>query len=190
MLRLKEKYQKEVVLQMMENFGYKNKMAVPQIKKVVANTGFGRLIVGKTGEEQKKTYESILNDISLICGQKAVLTYAKKSISSFKIRKGMPVGAVVTMRGQKMHDFLERLIHIGLPRSRDFRGVDPKSVDKNGNLTIAIKEQIAFPEILPEKTKNIFGFEVTVATTAKTREEGLELLKLLGFPIKSVNSEQ
>jgi len=184
MLRLKDKYKKEVVPQMMGKFGYKNPMAVPKIKKVVVNTGFGRLISGKTPEEQKKITGPILEDLTLICGQRSILTKAKKSISGFKIRQGMPVGAQVSLRRKMMYDFLERLIHIALPRSRDFRGIDPKSVDKKGNLTVAIKEHIAFPEILPERAKTIFGLELTVVTTAKTREEGLELLKLLGFPIK------
>jgi len=184
MIRLKDKYQKEVMPAMMEKFGYKNAMAVPKIKKVVVNTGFGRLISGKTSDEQKKICESILNDISLICGQKTILTYAKKSISGFKIRKGMAVGARVTLRDQRMYDFLERLIHIGLPRSRDFRGIEQSSFDEKGNLTLAIKEQITFPEILPEKAKINFGFEITVVTNVKTREEGIELLRLLGFPIK------
>jgi large subunit ribosomal protein L5 len=185
MLRLQEKYKKEVVPQMQEKFGYKNVMAVPKIEKVVVNTGFGKLISGKTKEEQRKIEESILNDLSLICGQRAVLTRARKSISGFKIKKGMAIGAKVTLRKKRMNDFLERLIHIALPRSRDFRGIEKSSVDQKGNLTIAIKEQIAFPEILPEKAKFIFGFEITVVTTAKSKEEGLELLKLLGFPIKA-----
>jgi large subunit ribosomal protein L5 len=184
MLRLQDKYNKEVVPEMMKKFGYQNKMAVPRIEKVVINTGFGRLISGKTSEEQKKTYELILEDLALICGQRPILTKAKKSISGFKIREGMPIGAMTTLRRKMMYDFLERLIHIALPRSRDFRGIDPKSLDKKGNLTIAIKEHISFPEILPEKAKTIFGLELTVVTTAKNREEGLELLKLLGFPIK------
>jgi len=183
-IKLSEKYNTEVVPEMMKKFGYKNKMAVPKIVKIVVNTGFGREISGKTSEEQKKLTDYIIENLSLICGQKAILTQAKKSISSFKIRKGMSIGAKVTLRGKKMMDFLERLIHLALPRSRDFQGIDSKSVDKEGNLTIAIKEHIAFPEILPEKAKNIFGLEITVVTTAKTREEGIELLKLLGFPIK------
>jgi len=183
-IKLSEKYNTEVVPEMMKKFGYKNKMAVPKIVKIVVNTGFGREISGKTSEEQKKLTDYIIENLSLICGQKAILTQAKKSISSFKIRKGMSTGAKVTLRGKKMMDFLERLIHLALPRSRDFQGIDSKSVDKEGNLTIAIKEHIAFPEILPEKAKNIFGLEITVVTTAKTREEGIELLKLLGFPIK------
>jgi len=185
MLQLKDKFEKEVIPAMMDKFGYKNKMAVPKIEKVIINTGFGKEISGKTSDEQKKISESILNDLSLIAGQRPILTKAKKSISSFKIRKGLPIGAKVTLRGKKMDDFLMRLIHIALPRSRDFRGIGPKSLDKKGNLTMGIKEHICFPEILPEKIKNTFGLEVTVTTTAKTREEGLELLKLLGFPIKS-----
>jgi len=184
MTRLQEKYMKEVIPLMMGKFGYKNPMAVPRIEKVVVNTGFGRLVSGKTSEEQKKISESILADLSLICGQRPVLTFAKKSISGFKIRKGMPIGACVTLRGQRMYDFLERLIHIGLPRSRDFRGIEQGSFDKKGNLTSAVKEQITFPEILPEKTKINFGFEITMVTKAKKREEGIELFKLLGFPIK------
>lgn len=185
MLRLKEKYQKEVIPTMKEKFGYKGIMVVPKIEKVVVNTGFGRLISGKSSEEQKKIQDAILNNLILICGQRPILTKAKKSISGFKIRKGMPVGARVTLRKKRMDDFLERLIHITLPRSRDFRGIDRKSFDKKGNLTLAIKEHIAFPEILPEKAKFIFGLEITVVTTAKSREEGLELLKLMGFPIKT-----
>jgi large subunit ribosomal protein L5 len=187
MLRLKEKYQKEVVPKMMEIFGYKNKMAVPKIEKVVVNTGFGRLVSGKTSKEQEQIQEAILRDLSLICGQRPVLTRAKKSISGFKIRKGMPIGAKVTLRGQRMYDFLERVIHIALPRSRDFRGIDLKSFDKEGNLTIGIKEHIAFPEVSPEKVKNIFGFEITVVTSAKNKDEAVKLLKLLGFPIKSTD---
>jgi large subunit ribosomal protein L5 len=182
--RLKEKYEKEVVPKMMEIFGYKNKMAVPRIEKVVINTSFGKFVAGKTSEEQKKIQESVLNDLALISGQKPILTLAKKSISGFKVKKGMPLGAKVTLRKKRMYDFLERLINIALPRSRDFKGIDQKSFDKNGNLTIPFQEQIAFPEILPEQTKFIFGFEVTVVTTAKKREEGITLLKLLGFPIK------
>lgn len=185
MLRLKEKYQKEIIPEMMKKFGYKNTMAVPNIEKVVVNTGFGRLLSGKTSEEQKKIQDAILGDLSLIVGQRPILTRAKKSVSGFKIRKGMAVGVRVTLRGRKMYDFLERLINIGLPRSRDFRGIDQKSFDNKGNLTIGIKEHITFPEVSPEKVKNIFGFEVTTATTAKSKEEGLELLKLIGFPIKS-----
>jgi len=184
MLRLREKYIKEVVPAMIEEFGYKNKMAVPRIEKTVINTGFGREIASKTGDEQKKFREAVLEDLSLLSGQRAVLTRAKKAISAFKIREDMAIGAKVTLRGQKMNDFLEKIIHVVLPRSRDFRGIEPSSIDRSGNLTLAIKEHIAFPEILPEKAKRIFGLEITVATSARSKEEGLQLLKLLGFPIK------
>ncbi|MDP3991047.1 MAG: 50S ribosomal protein L5 [Candidatus Nealsonbacteria bacterium] len=184
MLNLKEKYIKEVIPAMQEKFGFKSVMAVPRLEKAVVNTGFGREIVGKTSDEQKKIIDSVIADLSLICGQKVVGTKAKKAIASFKTRKGMVIGARVTLRGQKMYDFLGRLINIALPRSRDFQGIEPKSVDNGGNLTIAVKEHISFPEVSPEKAKSIFGFEVTVATTVKNREFGLELFKLLGFPIK------
>jgi len=182
--KLKEKYTKEVIPAMMKKFGYKNVMAVPKVEKVVVNTGFGKMIVSKTSDEQKKTFKLIFDDLASICAQKPILTKAKKSISGFKIREGMSIGAKVTLRGRKMYDFLERVIHIALPRFRDFRGIDLKSLDKEGNLTIAIKEHIVFPEVSSEKAKNIFGFEITVVTTAKNREESIELLKLLGFPIK------
>jgi len=184
MLRLQDKYKKDVIPAMMEKFNYKSKMAVPKIEKVVINTSFARLVVGKTSDEQKKIQEAILNDLVLISGQKPILTRAKKSIAAFKVREGMPLGAKVTLREKRMFDFLERLIHIALPRSRDFRGIDQKSFDKKGNLTIGIKEHIVFSEISPEKVKNIIGLEVIVATTAKESEEGMELLKLMGFPIK------
>lgn len=183
-MKLLEKYKKEAIPAMMAKFGFKNAMAVPKIEKVIVNSGFGRMVAEKTSDEQKKICDAILNDLSLITGQKPNLTKAKKSISSFKIRQGLAVGARVTLRGKKMMDFLERLIHVGLPRSRDFRGIDQKSFDEKGNLSIGIREHICFPEISPEKVKTIFGFEVTVVTTAKKREEGIELLKLLGFPIK------
>jgi len=185
MLILKDKFEKEVVPEMMKKFGYKNPMAVPKIKKVVVNIGFGRLVSGKTSEEQKKIWTAILEDLALICGQRLILTKAKKSIAGFKTRKGMPIGAMITLRKKKMFDFLERMIHIALPRSRDFQGINIKSFDKKGNLTIPIKEQIVFPEVLAEKAKNIFSFEITVVTSAENRKEGIELLKLLGFPIKS-----
>jgi large subunit ribosomal protein L5 len=184
MAYLSEKYKKEVIPAMMKKFGYKSKMAVPKIKKVVVNTGFGRMIAGKTPDEQRKTHAFILEDLNLICGQKPILTVAKKSIASFKIREGQEVGAVVTLRKIKMYDFLERLIQITLPRSRDFQGLDKKCFDKAGNMAIGIKEHIIFPEVSPEKSKNIFGLQIIVATTANNKEEGAELLRLMGFPIK------
>jgi large subunit ribosomal protein L5 len=184
MSKFKDKFNKEIVPAMREKFGYKNVMAVPKIQKVTINTGFGRPMSGKSGKDQKKVYEGILADLALITGQKPVLAKAKKSIAAFKLRQGTPVGAAVVLRKEKMYDFLERLINITLPRSRDFRGISPKSIDKQGNLTIAIKEHLVCPEILSERAKDIFGFEVTMTTTAKTKEEGLELLKLFGFPMK------
>ncbi len=187
-IHLKEKYNKEAIPKMKEKFGYKNNLAVPSIKKVVVNVGFGKHITGKTGQERDKIIDSFIKDLALITGQKPVLRNARKSISSFKVRKGMPVGAVCTLRGQKMYDFLERLIHIALPRSRDFKGISQKSVDREGNLTVGIKEHIVFPEVSPERAKQIFGFEITIVTNAKTKEEGLELFKLLGFPIKKENA--
>lgn len=184
MLRLKEKYKKEVIPKMMEKFGYKSVMAVPKVKKVVINTGFGKVTSNKTSEEQKKVYKTVLDNLALICAQRPVLTKSKKAIAGFKIREGVSIGAMATLRKGKMYDFLDRVIHIALPRSRDFRGISTKSFDEKGNLTIAVKEHIIFPEVLAEKAKTIFGFEMTVVTTSKTREEGIELLKLMGFPIK------
>ncbi|MBI2450511.1 MAG: 50S ribosomal protein L5 [Candidatus Nealsonbacteria bacterium] len=184
MMKLSDKYIKEAVPEMMKKFGYKSIMAVPRIEKVSVNTGFGREIVAKTGDEQKKFQETILEQLSLICGQRAVLTQAKKSIASFKIRQGLPIGARVTLRSKRMYDFLERVINIVLPRSRDFQGINFKSLDKSGNLTFAIKEHIVFPEISQEKVRQIFGLEITVVINAGNREENLELLKLMGFPIK------
>lgn len=184
-MSLQQIYKKQVIPAMMQRFGYKSPMAVPRIGKVVVNTGFGRLVAGLSSEEQKKAREAIVQDLAFICGQKPVFRTAKKSISGFKLRKGQIIGAVVTLRRKRMYDFLERLIHIALPRSRDFRGIDPKSIDALGNLTIGIKEHIVFPEISPEKVRHIFGLEITVVTNAKTREEGIELLKLMGFPIKT-----
>lgn len=184
MSELTKKYKEKVIPAMMQRFGYKSSMAVPRIKKVSINTGFGRAIAGKTGDEQKKMQEAVLQDITLICGQKANLRSAKKSISSFKIREGQGIGVSCALRKGKMYDFLERFINIVLPRSRDFQGINPKSVDNKGNLTFGIKEHIAFPEISPERAKSIFGLEVTISTSARNREEGLELLKLMGIPIK------
>lgn len=184
MTPLKEKYRKEAVPAMQKLFHYKSPMAVPRVVKVTLNTGIGRIVAGKSPEEQKKIAQDIAQDLSLIAGQRAVATLAKRSIASFKSRKGMPIGVKVTLRGQRMYDFLDRLINIVLPRSRDFQGLDAKSLDKKGNMSIGIKEHIFFPEISPEKVKHMIGLEVTVTTSAKSREEGAALLRLLGFPIK------
>ncbi|MFH1181068.1 MAG: 50S ribosomal protein L5 [bacterium] len=184
MPRLKEKYKKEVIPAMREKFGYGNDMAVPKIEKVVVNTGFGRLVADKTKDEQAKIHDSILQDLAAICGQKPILRKSKKSIAAFKTREGMEIGASCTLRKKRMYDLLERLIDIALPRTRDFQGIDQKAVDRQGNLTVGIKEHSVFPEILPEKMKAVFGLEITAVTNAKNGEEGLELFKLMGFPIK------
>ncbi len=183
MKSLKEKYNKEVIPGMIKDLDYKSSMAVPKIEKTVINVGFGKDISAKGSAEQKKFIKDVTDDLSLICGQKPSLTKAKKSISGFKLREGMPIGLRLTLRKKRMYDFLERLIHIGLPLSRDFKGLNQKSFDKQGNLTIGIKEQLVFPEASAEKLKNIFGFEITVKTTARNKEEGVELLRRLGFPL-------
>ncbi len=184
MEKLQAKYKKEVIPQMMKEVGFPNPMAVPRIQKVVLNTSFGREVVGKTSGEREKLNNLVLQDLSLIAGQMPNLTKSKKSIAGFKLREGLEIGARVTLRKQKMWDFLERLIYLSLPRSRDFKGIDAKSIDKSGNLTIGFREHISFPEIFTEKEKTIFGLEITVATNAKNKEEGLKLYKLLGFPMK------
>ncbi len=184
MEKLQEKYKKEVIPAMMKKFGYKNPMAVPSIKKVVLNSSFGKAVVGKSAGEREKIQNLIMQDLSLIAGQKTNLVRAKKSIAGFKLREGLEIATVVTLRKKRMWDFLERLIYLSLPRSRDFKGLNPKSIDKNGNFSMGFKEHISFPEIFTEKEKTIFGLEITIATNAKSKEEGLELYKLLGFPMK------
>ncbi len=185
MLRLKEKYKKEVIPKLMEKFGYKNPFSCPKIDKVVINSGFGRMVTGKGSSEREKIQDFVLKSLSLITGQKPAPRKAKKSIAGFKLRRGMIVGAQVTLRGERMYDFIEKLIMLVLPRTRDFRGIPLKSVDKEGNLTLGFKEFTPFPEVVAEKEKGIFGLEVTIVTTAKSREEGIELLRLLGFPLKN-----
>jgi large subunit ribosomal protein L5 len=176
--RLQEKYRKTVSPAMQKDFGIENVMAVPKIEKVVINTGVGRIT------KEDKTIERIAKELAMITGQKPVLRKAKKSISGFKLRQGVTVGVSVTLRGKRMYDFLDRLISIALPRSKDFRGIDPNNFDKMGNLNFGIKESSIFPEINYENVKDIFGLEVTVVTTAKNREKGAALLKQIGFPIK------
>lgn len=173
-----EKYKNEAISVMKEKFGYKNDLAVPKITKVVVNTGTGKAL------KDEKMQETISKDLTTITGQKPAPTQAKGAISGFKIRKGMKIGLKVTLREKRMYDFLNRLVGTAIPRIRDFRGIPEKSIDKRGNLTIGIKEHIIFPEIAHEDVKLIFGLEVTVVTNSKTREEAVELFKLLGFPIK------
>jgi large subunit ribosomal protein L5 len=177
-MRLQELYKKKIMPKLLEEFGYKNNLAVPRLDKVVVNVGFGRYA------KEKSYLENIVKGLSRITGQKPILTKAKKSISAFKIREGMVVGACVTLRRQKMYDFVEKLIHITFPRVRDFRGISEKSVDKSGNLTVGFREHLAFPEIMADEVENIYGLEVSLTTTAKTRKEALALFKMLGFPFK------
>lgn len=181
-MNLRERYTTNVIPELKKQFGYKNTMAVPRIEKVVLNAGFGRLIANKTGDEARKILESISRDLGTIAGQRPVFAKARKSIAAFKLREGSSIGAKVTLRGKKMEDFLERLIHVMLPRSRDFRGISLNSVDGSGNLTIGIKEHISFPEIAPEQSYVSFGVEITIVTTATTKEEGTELLRKMGVP--------
>jgi large subunit ribosomal protein L5 len=188
MAYLFEKYKNEAIPAMMKRFGYRNEMEAPRIEKAVVNCGFGRLVSGKTKDEQKKIAQAVERDLTQICGQKAVVTQAKNSISSFKIREGQNIGAKVTLRRARMYDFLERAVTVALPRSRDFQGIPSKGIDQDGNLTFGVKEHIAFPEISPEKINFIFSFEITVVTTARNREEGIALFKLLGFPIKEAQN--
>lgn len=178
MNRLKEKYLKEVVPAMKAKFGYQNNLAVPKILKVVINSGIGKY------RQDQKAIEEIEKDITVISGQKATFTKAKKAISSFKTREGQVIGVKVTLRGQRMYDFLDRLISLALPRTKDFRGLSVKAVDSYGNLNIGMREQIVFPEISHENIKTIFGFEVCVSTSADSYKEGFELFKLMGFPVK------
>ncbi len=184
MAYLYEKYTKEAVPQMMKKFGYRNIMEVPRLKKVVINCGFGRMISGKTKEEQRKIQEAVARDLTQLCGQRAVITKARNSIAGFKIREGQNIGAKATLRRAKMYDFLERTITAGLPRSRDFQGISRRGVDEGGNLTFGIREHISFPEISPEKINFIFSFEMTAVTSARSKDEGEALFELLGFPLQ------
>lgn len=185
-ISLREKYNKEVIPQLMEKFGYKNRMAVPKITKITVNTSFGKEVATKGSGEREKVYNAVMHDLALITGQKPKLVKSRKSIAGFKLREGLEIASMVTLRKDRMWDFLERLIYLSFPRSRDFKGVDPKSVDKMGNLNIGFKEHINFPEIFAEKEKTIFGLEISITTNAKDRGKGLELLTLLGFPFKEI----
>ena len=179
MMLTKERYTKTVVPALREKFGYANIMAVPKIEKVVVNIGIGHSIKDPNFTE---TAEATLRKIT---GQKPIKTVAKKSISNFKIRQGQAVGMVVTLRGKRMYDFLDKLINITSPRVRDFRGLNPKAIDSQGNLHIGLREHVAFPEIDADEVDRIHGLQVSVATTASTHDEGLELLRQLGFPFQT-----
>ena len=174
--RLKAKYNTDVVKAMTEKFGYKNAMEVPKLEKVTLNMG-----VGEASQDKKKVAIAA-EEMALIAGQKPVITKAKKSIAQFKLREGMPIGCKVTLRKDRMFEFMDRLVTIAMPRIRDFRGVNPKSFDGRGNYAMGLKEQIVFPEISYDKIDVVRGMDIIVTTTAKTDEEALELLRLLGFP--------
>ena len=176
MSRLKEQYQNEIVDAMIKKFGYKNIMEVPKLDKVVINMGVGE------AKENAKVLESAIADMEKIAGQKAVVTRAKNSVANFKIREGMPIGCKVTLRGEKMYEFVDRLINLALPRVRDFRGVNPNAFDGRGNYALGIKEQLIFPEIEYDKIDKVRGMDVIFVTTAKTDEEARELLKQFNTP--------
>lgn len=177
-MRLQEKYKKQIVAKLKQDFGYKNNLAVPKLIKAVVNVGFGR------NAKEKSFIDNVVGSLVRITGQKPVLTKAKKSISAFKIRQGMVIGAMVTLRGQRLYDFVEKLINITFPRVRDFRGISEKQIDSQGNLMIGFRENISFPEIKADEIEKIHGLEICLVTTAKNRTEGLALFKLMGFPFK------
>ena len=176
MARLKEMYQNEIVEAMIKKFGYKNIMEVPKLDKIVINMGVGE------AKDNAKVLDSAVRDLEIITGQKAVLTKAKKSVANFKLREGMAIGCKVTLRGEKMYEFADRLINLALPRVRDFRGVNANAFDGRGNYALGIKEQLIFPEIEYDKVDKVRGMDVIVVTTAKTDEEARELLRLFGMP--------
>lgn len=178
MAKLLEQYKQEITPRLMEKFAYKNVMQVPKIEKIIVNIGVGEAI------QNPKALDGAVNDLMVITGQKPVITRAKKSIAGFKLREGMPIGCKVTLRGDRMYDFLTRLVNIVLPRVRDFRGVSPQAFDGRGNFSLGIKEQTIFPEIEYDKIDKIRGLEVVIVTTAKTDEEARELLKSMGMPFR------
>jgi len=174
--RLKEKYRSEVKSALTQKFGYKTPMRVPKFEKIIISQGLGYAV------GDKKIVESAVNDLSIIAGQKAIATYSKKDISNFKLRKGMPIGSKVTLRGDKMYEFLDRLIAVALPRTRDFRGVKASGFDGRGNFNMGVKEHIIFPEIDIDKVNRILGMDITFVTSAETDEEAKALLESFGFP--------
>lgn len=179
MARLQEFYEKEVVAQLMEKFGYSNIMQVPRLKKITLNMGLGEAVA------DKKVIEKAVDDMTKVAGQKPVVTKARKSVASFKIRDDYPIGCKVTLRRDRMYEFFDRLVTISLPRVRDFRGVSPKSFDGQGNYNLGVKEQIIFPEINYDQIDAIRGMDIAVTTTARTDEEGMALLQAFGFPFRA-----
>ena len=178
---LKAKYNAEIAPALMQKFGYKSSMEIPRIEKIVVNVGCGE------ARDNAKVLESVVNDLATITGQKPIITKAKKSIANFKLREGMPIGAKVTLRSDKMWEFMDRLFNVALPRVRDFRGINPNAFDGRGNYALGLKEQLIFPEIEYDKIDKIRGMDIVICTTAKTDEEAKELLKLLGAPFTTTN---
>ncbi len=177
--RLEEKYRKDVIPALMKRFGWKNPMAVPKVKKVIVNIGLGE------ASQNVKLLDVAAVELGLITGQKAVITRAKKSIANFKIRKGMPIGCCVTLRGPKMYEFLDRFCNVVMPRVRDFKGLSPHSFDGRGNYTLGLKDQLVFPEIDYTRVDKMKGMNITITTSARNDEEGRELLKMLGVPLRA-----
>ena len=178
MSRLKEMYSNEIKDAMVKKFGYKNVMQIPKLEKIVINMGVGE------AKENAKVLDAAIKDLETITGQKAVVTRAKKSVANFKLREGMPIGCKVTLRGEKMYEFTDRLVNLALPRVRDFRGVNPDAFDGRGNYALGIKEQLIFPEIEYDKVDKVRGMDIIFVTTAETDEEARELLTLFGMPFK------
>ena len=179
MERLKKKYQEEVIPAMMKEFGYKNSLQVPRLEKITLNVGLGEAI------QNIKALDAAVAEVVAITGQKPVITKAKKAIANFKLREGVPIGCMVTLRRERMYEFLDRLIHVALPRVRDFRGVSDRSFDRRGNYSLGLREQIIFPEIQADKVEKPRGLSVSIVTTAKTDKEGKALLKYMGMPFAS-----
>jgi large subunit ribosomal protein L5 len=177
--RLRKKYKEEIIPQLMKDFSFRNIMQVPKLERVIINMGLGEAV------QNAKLIESAVEELTAITGRKPIVTRAKKSIASFKLREGMPIGVMVTLRGEQMYDFVDRLVSIALPRTRDFKGISPKAFDGRGNYTLGIREQIVFPEINYDKIDRIKGMNVTFVTTAETDEQGRALLKSLGMPFRN-----
>ncbi|WP_347297931.1 50S ribosomal protein L5 [Dolosigranulum savutiense] len=178
MSRLSEKFKNEVSPSLVEKFNYSSVMEVPRVDKIVLNMGVGDAV------SNTKNLDKAVEELALIAGQKPIITRAKKSIAAFRLREGMPIGAKVTLRGERMYEFLDKLVSVSLPRVRDFRGVSPKSFDGRGNYTLGVKEQLIFPEIDFDDVNKVRGLDITIVTTAETDEEGRELLKQMGMPFK------
>ena len=179
MARLRELYNKEIIPKLVKDFGYRNVMEVPKLEKIVINMGLGEAI------QNVKILDSAAEEMAAISGQKAVITKAKKSIASFKLRQGMPIGCMVTLRRERMYEFLDRLVNVSLPRVRDFKGVSGKAFDGKGNYSLGVKEQLIFPEINYDKVDKVKGMNITIVTSARNDEEGKALLQLMGMPFRN-----